>query len=52
MLASRLVPSKPEGDWQEASKFVLNKLKASKFPEAESKFEIMFALSQLFYKNA
>ena len=52
MLASRLVASKGDKDWQEAYEYVLNKLKQSKFPEACGEFEIEYSLAHLNHKNA
>lgn len=52
MLASRLVASKGEKDWQEAYDFVLNSLKKSKYPEAAGEFEIAYSLAHLNHRNA
>lgn len=46
-----MLASKYEGDWQGPYEFVLSKLKASKYPEAEGEFEITFAFAHLSYKN-
>lgn len=51
MLASRLVASRSDKNWQEGYEFVMNKLKQSKFPEAEGEFEIAFALAYLNHRN-
>lgn len=52
MLASRLVASKSDKDWQEAYDFVFQKLKQSKFPEATGEFEIAYSLAHLNHRNA
>ena len=52
MLASRLVASKSEKDWQESYEFVLQSLKKSKFPEAAGEFEIAYSLAYLQHHNA
>ncbi|KAK8876465.1 Intraflagellar transport protein 88 [Tritrichomonas musculus] len=52
MLASRLVATKNEKDWQESYEFVLQQLKKSKFPEAAGEFEISYSLAYLNHRNA
>jgi intraflagellar transport protein 88 len=52
MLASRLVASKNEDEWQESFEFVFQRLKKSKFPEASGEFEISYALAHLNHRNA
>ncbi|KAH0788432.1 TPR Domain containing protein [Histomonas meleagridis] len=52
MLASRLVASKDETNWQQSYEFVLNQLKKSKYPEAAGEFEVSFALAYLNHRNA
>lgn len=52
MLASRLVASKSDRDWQEGYEFVMQQLKKSKFPEAAAEFEISYSLAYLNHKNA
>ena len=52
MLASRLVASKNDKNWQESYEFVLQQLKKSKFPEAAGEFEISFSLAYLNHRNA
>ncbi|OHT17654.1 TPR Domain containing protein [Tritrichomonas foetus] len=52
MLASRLVASRNEKEWQESYEFVLQQLKKSKFPEAAGEFEISYSLAYLNHRNA
>lgn len=52
MLASRLVATKCEGNWQEMYEFVLQQLKKSKYPEASTEFEISYSLAYLSHRNA
>ncbi|OHS94862.1 TPR Domain containing protein [Tritrichomonas foetus] len=47
MLASRLVATKSEKDWQQSYEFVLQQLKRSKYPEAAGEFEIAYSLAYL-----
>ncbi|OHT11609.1 TPR Domain containing protein [Tritrichomonas foetus] len=51
MLASRLVASKFEHNWQESYEFVLQQLLKSKYPEAAGEFEIAYSLAHLQHKN-
>jgi intraflagellar transport protein 88 len=52
MLASRVVAQKNEQDWQPSHEFVLQQLKASKYPEAAGGFEIAYALAFLNHRGA
>ncbi|KAK8864014.1 Intraflagellar transport protein 88 [Tritrichomonas musculus] len=47
MLASRLVATKSDKDWQQSYEFVLQQLKRSKYPEAAGEFEIAYSLAYL-----
>ncbi|KAK8860347.1 Intraflagellar transport protein 88 [Tritrichomonas musculus] len=52
MLASRLVASKANDNWQEMYEFIFQQLKKSKYPEAAGEFEIAYSLAYLSHKNA
>ena len=52
MLASRLVATKSESDWQKNYEFVLQQLKRSKYPEAAGEFEIAYSLAYLNHQAA
>jgi intraflagellar transport protein 88 len=52
MLASRLVASQNEKEWQQSFEFVFQQLKKSKFPEAASEFEVSYSLAYLNHRDA
>lgn len=51
MLASRLVATKSDKDWQQNYEFVLQELKKSKYPEAAGEFEIIYSLAYLNHQS-